>query len=136
MGRLLLSLLTEGSTMFRILLLSLTTITCPILVQAENEHEQQLSDSINTNKLIIKRDVRSPGATSKKNGIKFSKKSKRKSQKVRRKNEKKITIISKQKQRRKNYKRPKKESKKRKKKKKKKGKKGKKKKKKKKKKKS
>ena len=58
--------------------------------------------------------MRSPDATSKKSGIKFSKKSKRKSQKVRRKNEKKITIISKQKQRRKNYKRPKKDSKKRK----------------------
>ena len=57
--------------------------------------------------------MRSPDATSKKNGIKFSKKSKRKSKKVRRKNEKKITIISKQKQRRKNYKRPKKDSKKR-----------------------
>jgi len=98
--------------MFRILLLSLTTITCLILVQAENEHEHQLSDSTNTNKLTIKRDVRSPDATSKKNGIKFSKKSKRKSKKVRRKNEKKITIISKQKQRRKNYKRPKKDSKK------------------------
>ena len=57
--------------------------------------------------------MRSPGATSKKNGKKFSKKGQRKSKIVRRKNEKKITKILKQKQRRKNDKRPKKDSKKR-----------------------
>merc|ERR1712098_82065 len=113
MGRSLLSVLTEGSTMFRISLLALTTITCLLLVQAESEQEHQLSESISNNVLSLSRDVRSPDTSSKKNGKKISKKGKRKSKKGSRKNGKKITKSLKQKQKRKNNKRPKKDSKKR-----------------------
>merc|ERR1712042_403334 len=81
MGRSLLSDLTEGSTMFRISLLALTTITCLLLVQAKSEQEHQLSESISNNVLTLSRDVRSPDASSKKNGKKISKKGKRKSKK-------------------------------------------------------
>merc|ERR1712036_210226 len=84
----LLSDLTEGSTMFRISLLALTTIACLLLVQAKSEQEHQLSESISNNVLTLSRDVRSPDASSKKNGKKISKKGKRKSKKGKRKNNK------------------------------------------------
>merc|ERR1711970_1456212 len=91
------SVLTEGSTMFRIsLLIAFTTFLCFLTVQAEENQENQLANSFDS----LARDVRSPEAGSRKK----SKKAKKRGKKGRRKNRRKQGLKKGRKNNRKNMK--------------------------------